>query len=234
MIKWFIGYDKAEAVAAYTLAHSIQAKSSMPVSFSFINRDNLKGIFTRARGDKEATDFSISRFLTPYLCGYEGWAVFSDCDMIVQDDPAKLWARRDDKYAVMVAKKEHKPKNSTKFLGQPQSCYEKKNWSAVMLMNCAKCTELTPESVNSESGMYLHQFKWLEGDHLIGNIPQGWNHLVGYDDPKVTGTELVHYTEGTPCLPGYEDCDFSDLWFETLEDMNFAVGESIEPPRKRQ
>ena len=32
-----------------------------------------------------------------------------------------------------------------------------------MLMNCRKCTTLTPDYVNKASGLELHQFKWLEG-----------------------------------------------------------------------
>ena len=66
-----------------------------------------------------------------------------DCDMLVLDDIAKLWALRDDRYAVMCVKHEHEPKEEKKFLGTTQTRYEKKNWSSVMLFNCAKCTALT-------------------------------------------------------------------------------------------
>ena len=51
MIRWMIGYDKDESITAYVLAHSLQTRSSMPISITFINRDNLKGIFTRERGE---------------------------------------------------------------------------------------------------------------------------------------------------------------------------------------
>lgn len=210
---------------AHTLAHTLQSRSSMPISFCFINRTQLKGVFTRKRGDLESTDFSFSRFLVPYLCNYKGWAVFSDNDMIVQDDPAKLWARRDDDYSVLVTKKKHNPPEGTKFLGQKQTPYEKKNWSAVMLFNCAKCTALTPDVVNTESGMYLHQFKWLEGDHQIGDLPQGWNFLVDYDNPEETSTELLHYTEGAPCLPGYENTAFKDEWKLAYKEMIHSPSE---------
>ena len=40
-----------------------------------------------------------------------------------------------------------------------------------MLMNCNKCNELTPDYVNSATGLQLHQFKWLESDELIGDLP---------------------------------------------------------------
>ena len=63
-----------------------------------------------------------------------------DCDMLVLDDIAKLWELRDERYAVQVVKHDHVPKEDVKFLGEMQTKYEKKNWSSVMLINCARCT----------------------------------------------------------------------------------------------
>jgi lipopolysaccharide biosynthesis glycosyltransferase len=60
-----------------------------------------------------------------------------DCDMLLLDDITRLWALRDDAYAVQVVKHDHVPKEKIKFLGQPQSKYDKKNWSSVMLFNNA-------------------------------------------------------------------------------------------------
>src|SRR6185436_20271556 len=95
--------------------------------------------------------------------------------------------------AVQVVKHHHVPREQTKFLGATQTKYEKKNWSSVMLMNCERCTALTPEFVNAASGLELHQFKWLDSDDLIGEIPPAWNHLVGYDPPRADAA-LVHFT----------------------------------------
>src|SRR6185503_17813923 len=155
----------------------------------------LASVFRRESNPLQSTQFSFSRFLVPFLCGYEGWALFTDCDMLVLDDIAKLWALRDERYAVQVVKHVHVPKEDVKFLGAVQTRYEKKNWSSVMLMNCAKCTALTPDYVNNASGLELHQFKWLAGDHLIGELPPRWNHLVGFDPPR-PDAGLVHFTTG--------------------------------------
>ena len=46
-----------------------------------------------------------------------------------------------------------------------------------MLMNTAKCTALTPEYVNTKSGLELHRFHWLDSEDLISAIPHKWNHL---------------------------------------------------------
>jgi hypothetical protein len=152
LIRVFIGFDSREAVAFSVLSHSIQARASAPVSVSPLMLSQLKGILTRERHPLQSTDFSFSRFLTPHLSGYEGWSVFMDCDMLMLDDIVRLYSLRDDSRAVMVVKHDHVPKETTKFLGEPQSKYEKKNWSSVMLFNNAKCRALTPGYVNAASG----------------------------------------------------------------------------------
>ena len=213
MISVFIGFDARETVAWHVLCHSILARSSLPVCFVPLALDNLKGVFHRERNPLQSTDFSFTRFLTPYLSGYEGWSLFMDCDMLMRRDIAELWALRDDRYAVMCVQHDHRPAETTKFLDQPQSAYGKKNWSSVMLFNNAKCRALTPDFVNSASGLELHQFKWLEGDHLIGALPHGWNHLVGYDAPDADAAN-VHFTLGGPYFDEYAGCEHAPDWFE--------------------
>jgi lipopolysaccharide biosynthesis glycosyltransferase len=211
MIRIFIGFDPRETVAYHTLAHSIMARSSQPLAFTPLALDNLRGIMTRERHPLQSTDFSFSRFLTPYLSGYDGWSIFMDCDMLVLDDIANLWALRDERYAAMVVKHQHVPAETVKFLNAPQSKYEKKNWSSVMLFNNAKCKALTPEYVNSASGLELHQFKWLDNDDLIGEIPHRWNHLVGYDAPR-REVSLLHYTIGGPYFKQWQECEYAAEW----------------------
>lgn len=213
MIRVFIGFDPREEVAFHVLSRSIHARASEPVAIIPVALSQLKKVMTRERNPLQSTDFSFSRFLTPYLSDFEGWSIFMDCDMVVLDDIANLWKLRDDKYAVQVVKHNHTPKEDIKFLNAPQSKYEKKNWSSVMLFNNAKCKALTPEFVNKASGLELHQFKWLGDDKLIGEIPHRWNHLVGYDkyNPDVS---LIHYTIGGPYFSDYIDTDYADLWFE--------------------
>jgi hypothetical protein len=218
MIRTFIGYDPREAAAFSVLAHSINVRASQPVAIAPVMLEQLRGVYRRERDPLQSTDFSFSRFLTPWLCGFEGWAAFMDCDMIMLDDIANLWSLRDERYAVQVIKHHHVPKEEVKFLGEKQSKYEKKNWSSVMLMNCAKCRALTPEFVSSASGLQLHQFKWLASDDLIGSLPAKWNHLVGYDAPRADAS-LVHFTIGGPYFPEYRDCEYSREWFAERDAM---------------
>jgi len=212
MIRVFIGYSRSAPVASAVAAHSIVARSSQPVSINFIALSQLEGIYTRPRHELQSTDFSFSRFLTPYLAGFQDWAIFMDDDMLVLDDIAKLWELRDPAYAVQVVKHTHVPKEEEKFLGKVQTKYEKKNWSSVMLFNCARCTALTPDYVNSASGLELHQFKWLGDDGLIGEIPHRWNHLADYD-PHAEDVSIVHYTVGGPFYDDFKDCSYAAEWF---------------------
>ena len=218
MIRIFIGFDERETVAWHVLTHSILARSSQPVAFTPLALGNLQGVFTRKRESLQSTDFSFSRFLTPWLSGYEGWSLFMDCDMLVLRDIAELWALRDDRHAVMCVQHDHRPRESVKFLNQPQTPYGKKNWSSVMLFNNARCKALTPEFVNTATGLELHQFKWLGDDSLIGSIPAAWNHLVGYSDPMPDAAN-VHYTLGGPYFDEYIDCEHSQAWLDERQAM---------------
>ena len=218
MIRVFIGYDDREAIAYNVLSHSIQRLASEPVTIAPLRLSQLKGLLTRERHPLQSTDFSFSRFLTPFLSGYQGWSVFMDCDMVMLDDIAGLYGLKDERYAVMVVKHVHVPKQTVKFLGEPQSKYEKKNWSSVMLFNNAKCRALTPGYVNSASGLELHQFRWLESEELIGALPSRWNHLVGYDPPR-TDVALLHYTQGGPYFSEYRNCEYAGEWHSELQRM---------------
>ena len=219
MINIFIGYDSKEKVAYNVLSHSIIQNSTKPVAITPIALNNLKDDFVRERNALSSTEFSFSRFMIPHLMNYQGWALFMDCDMLMFEDISKLWRMRDDSKAIQVCKHNYIPKEDKKFLGQVQTKYEKKNWSSFMLINCKKCTTLTPDYVNKASGLELHQFKWLEGDHLIGDLPLEWNWLVGEYEHK-EDVKNVHFTEGGPWFDDYKNCDYAKDWFANYKESN--------------
>ena len=217
----FVGYDRDEIVAYHTLCASILERASRPVRFTPINLGNLEGVFHRERLTQQSTEFSFSRFLTPYLSGYQGWSLFMDCDMLARADIAELFALADDRYAVMVAQHDYVPRDEVKFLKNPQAAYAKKNWSSVMLFNNARCRALTPDYVNTASGLELHQFRWLEDEALIGALPLEWNWLVG-EYPFNADAHIAHFTRGGPYFAGYEDCDYAGEWFAARDRANSA------------
>jgi len=209
MIRIFIGYDPVEAGTIYPLIHSIHSRSSMPVSITPVSLKNLEGILTRDRHPMQSNEFAFSRWLVPWMCDFKGHAIFMDCDMLVLDDIAKLWARRNDQ-AVQVVHHKHVPQEEVKYLGNAQTKYERKNWSSVMLFNNSKCRMLTPDYINEADGLFLHQLRWLP-DSEIGYLPKEWNHLVDYDKYN-KDAKLIHYTTGGPYFKEYKNCDYHQEW----------------------
>lgn len=207
----YIGYDVAERVAYHALSQSIIDHASRPVRITPIALSMLDGLHSRPRISQQSTDFSFTRFLTPFLSGYDGWSLFMDCDMLVRSDIAELFALADDRFAALVAQHDYMPRDQEKFLGSPQLPYPKKNWSSVILFNNARCRALTPDYVNTASGLDLHQFRWLPGDEEIGGLPLEWNWLVG-EYPANPAAKIVHFTRGGPYFPDYADCDYADEW----------------------
>jgi len=71
---------------------------------------------------------------------------------------------------------------------------------------------LTPAVVNSESPAYLHRFKWIPDDNLIGALPLSWNFLEGeYPKPETT-PNAIHFTNGGPWFSNWQNVDYADLW----------------------
>ena len=219
MLNVYIGFDPREAVAFYTLAHSILERSSIPVSIAPLMRAQLGKLYWRKRGPTESTEFSMTRFLVPALSGYRGWSLYMDCDMLCRADIAELAARvsSGEGKAVFVCKHDYLPRTERKFLDQVQTRYARKNWSSLMLFNNERCRALTPDYVNTASGLDLHRFAWIE-DRLIGELPLEWNWLVG-EYAYNPDAKIAHYTLGGPYFEEYRDCDYAQEWFAERRQM---------------
>ena len=107
--------------------------------------------------------------------------------------------------------------------GAVQTVYPRKNWSSMVLYNCGhpKNKALDPETVNTQTGAFLHRFQWLE-DEEIGSVPFVWNFLEGHNcvvegDPS-TKPKAVHYTRGGPWFDAWKDCEFADLWLAEMDE----------------
>jgi hypothetical protein len=204
VIDIFVGYDPREASAYHTFCDSVIRRTSLPVRFTPLY-PNLLGV-----GQKDGSNsFNYSRFLVPFLKHYTGYAIFCDGDMICRADIVELWNLRDT-HAVQVVKHDYRTRAAVKYLGNKNEDYPRKNWSSVMIFNCARCHVLTPEVIRDASGKYLHRFEWCE-DGDIGALPAEWNHLVGEYAPSADA-KLLHYTLGTPCFADYYRSDHADEW----------------------
>lgn len=213
LLRIFIGYDSKEPLAYAVLAHSILSRATIPIAIIPITRQSVARIYTRARGPTETTEFSMTRFLVPFLSGYEGYSVFLDCDMLCRVDILELWAEvlmQPDK-AVLCCQHDYTPSSAVKFLNQPQTVYPRKNWSSFMVFDNARCQALTPDYVNTASGLDLHRFAWLDPPDAIGGLPLTWNWLV-WEYPKNDDAKILHFTLGGPWFPETAQTDHADLW----------------------
>lgn len=227
VLRIFIGYDPREAVAYHVLSHSILSRATCPVAITPLVRTHLRGWYWRERGPQESTDFARSRFIVPALCGYQGHAVFMDCDMLCRVDIGQLWneilAQPDT--AVLCCQHDYTPKMGTKFLGQQQTDYPRKNWSSFMVFNNAMCHALTPSYVNKATGLELHRFHWLGCDCRIGALPVDWNWLVG-EYPSNPHAKILHFTRGGPWFEEFRTCDHAAEWFAEVEAMQ-AIAQAV-------
>jgi lipopolysaccharide biosynthesis glycosyltransferase len=196
MLRIFIGYDARQPVSFNVLQQSIISRSSKPVAITPLVIEQLP---IKRVG---LTPFTFSRFLVPYLCDFQGWALFLDIDMLVRDDIASLFELADDRYAAMVSK------NEKKF-----------EWASAILFNCEKNTILKPDYI--ERAEKLHHIAWLKEEE-IGDLPREWNHLVGYDEP-LNDAKLVHYTQGIPCFPETITSEYVKEWHEEHKKTNSSL-----------
>ncbi|KAF2922437.1 hypothetical protein DAI22_07g113500 [Oryza sativa Japonica Group] len=130
----FVGYDSREDIAYRVCRRSLLQRSSVPVAVIPIVQQELRsaGLYWRERGPTESTEFSFTRFLTPHLAGYRGWALFVDCDFLFVADVAELARMADPRYAVLCVHHDYAPKEATKMDGAVQTVYPRKNWSSMV------------------------------------------------------------------------------------------------------
>ena len=228
MLRIFIGWDQREPIAYDVAKYSIEKRTSVPVEVQPIKLQDLvaRGVYSRPIDPLASTEFTYSRFFTPYLAGYKGWALFADCDFLFLGDVAELTRFNDSSKAVYCVHHDYQPKEAVKMDGKVQTSYPRKNWSSFMLFNCEhpSTRKLTPELVNTESGAYLHRMQWA-ADNEIGEIPYTWNFLEGWYEKFKTGTpNAVHYTRGGPWFENWQDVDYGEEWRAERDEMEGGAG----------
>src|SRR3546814_6789869 len=99
----FVGYDSREDMAFRVCESSMRRRSSIALDIRPIVQSELRprGLYWRPADPLASTEFTYTRFLTPYLAGYQGWALFCDCDFLWLADVAGLAALADPGKAVL-------------------------------------------------------------------------------------------------------------------------------------
>ncbi|WP_375202131.1 glycosyltransferase [Hyphococcus sp.] len=223
-LKVFIGWDSREIEAYEVARHSLLKHASIPVDVIPLKQEELraKGVYARPADPRASTEFTYTRFLTPYLSGYEGMSLFFDCDFMWRDDVAKLTACFEPGKAVSCVHHDYRPPEKTKMDGCKQEQYPRKNWSSLILFDCSHeyCKRLTPECVNTAEPAYLHRLAWVEDD-AIGELSPKWNWLEGWYSTERGDPEpgAVHFTRGGPWFADWQDVDYADEWHRELDEV---------------
>ena len=244
----YIGYDKREQAYFDVLVESIKRNTKETYNIIPLYEDRLRmmGMYWRRFTVKEhanyelqkfdyldekpfSTDFSFTRFLIPMLNQYEGLALYMDCDMFVRADIKEVFdlAEKDFQTPLWCVHHNYVPKESMKMDSKLQEAYSKKNWSSFMLWNCDHGVHrnLTVGDVNTKTGWWLHNFKWME-DYTstpIGKIPQKWNWLDGHS-PETIEPSNVHFTTGGPAFSSWTskrniEQTYVDEWVQMFKEV---------------
>jgi hypothetical protein len=114
-----------------------------------------RGLYARGEDPLASTQFIYSRFFTPSLTGFRGWALFCDCDFLWLADVAELFAFADATKALHCVQHDYRPTETTKMDGQIQTVYPRQNWSSLMLFNCEhpSVRQLTPRRLPAPPAM---------------------------------------------------------------------------------
>jgi hypothetical protein len=191
VLRCFIGFDPRQPVAYQVAAASIAKHSSRPVAITPLILSQLP---LKRRG---LTEFTFSRFLVPYLCGYQGSALFVDADVLCLGDIAELpWDATESVSVVAHSSVQKQGKTVDVRFERP----------SVMLFNCCDCTRLTPAYIESGNPF---SFEWATS---IGHLEKCWNYLVGYDSGG--GAKLAHFTMGLPIFDETENDEYASDWLE--------------------
>lgn len=224
----YIGFDQREKEMGQMLEYSIHKHASEQINIQYIDKHKLKRQHIYKRNEKNehhSTDFSMTRFLTPYLSKFRGWVLFQDIDMLWLNDPNELFNNyNDEKISVYcVHHDEYTSSVKTKMDGRQQQNFPKKNYSSLMLFNSqhSHCKRLMPTAINEKSPAYLHQFQWTD-DSKIGYLPKEYNWLAGEKNYMEENSSIknLHFTLFHPGLAKNAqdlqniNCPFAPIWYQ--------------------
>jgi len=218
-LRIFIGHDSRHKIATKVCKQSI-LKYFPGASVTFLDKASLKrnNIYGREDVEGESTEFSFTRFYVPLLMNYTGYGMFCDNDFLWRVDPREISRYLDNKPLAVVKHEDYEAK-SNKMDGVVNKSYPKKNWSSLMLFDCAKLkTKLSKEYLDNATPSQLHEFKFLN-EKEIGEIPKRYNMLVGIDKCTKENSRALHYTMGGPWFDEYKNCEMSEEWWKIYETL---------------
>jgi hypothetical protein len=216
MHRLFFGHEDRTPAGTTAFVSSVITHASQPICITPITRRVWPGF------PEGSNSFTARRFLVPYMCGFNGWALFVDgADMLCRADVCELFKCPDHWKAVHVVKHpQYQTKAPRKYRGTPMEAdnedYPRKQWASVMLINCGHFAwrRVTPEFVRDANLMRLLQFTFIADDR-IGDLPIEWNWLVDeYGENE--NAKLLHFTTGIPAFAQHANAPMASEWRAAL------------------
>ncbi|MGI8440582.1 MAG: glycosyltransferase [Thermoleophilaceae bacterium] len=223
-IRVFVGADESQLVPAAVLEYTIRKNTSRRVEFN-VMRD-LPVPMPSDPAKRPRTGFSFYRFMLPELVGYEGRALYLDCDMQVFADMSELWELPFGDETVLCT---YQPKPPERWSGNKS--FKPGRHLAVMLLDCSRLHWDVAEIVRGlDEDRYgytelMSDLAVVPEEQISERIPVEWNSLEHYDP---TQTKLVHYT-AVPTQPWKNaENPLRELWLGAFRE---ALGASALDPQ---
>lgn len=197
----YIARDERQTVAFHVAVESAMSHLCAPLSFI-----PLESRFLPLERDEPSPAY-FARMLVPWLCNFEGWALFMEPDMLVRADLNEVFDAADPRYAIM----------------HPRSS-EPAEWTSLMLFNCGHeaLRSLTPEFVGDADALKSTELLFWLDSSVLGELPPEWNHTVAYDVPNARA-RIAHFPLGVPEHVETQGCEFSDEWTRVREHITQSL-----------
>ncbi|KAM3101358.1 glycosyltransferase [Phormidesmis sp. 146-12] len=223
-IRVFIGSGEASLLERKVLIYSLRKHVQQPLDIYVLNGTHnavelndqepfLAPMSLRVKY-RNATEFSLYRYLIPQLCNFQGKAIYLDSDMICLRDIQELFDT---------------PLNGCDFLAKKESYshLEAGLWGlSVMLIDCDRC-RFDLETIVDELDQNLYAYsdfscmspKFLaHHPYRVGELDAQWNVFDYWDDH----TKLIHYTNLLTQPWKHPNHPYGDLWFQYLNEAMAA------------
>lgn len=218
----YIGCTEAQDLIAKVLSWSVVRRTQRTVRFYPLYAHAVDFEMPSDPQNRPGTPFSFHRFMIPEIAGYQGRAIYMDCDQIVFKDVARLYDRPMHGAPLLCCDTRHKRKPTPT------------KRSSMILLDCGRLDWRIRQIVRDlDAGHYSYQSLFaLEG--YRHTLPRAWNALDRYRWPW---TALLHFTNKARQPWIHHRHTLAYLWFNelfTALDAGYITADEVRAAAEQQ